>query len=101
MVIDRYGGLDKYLADAGAEEVAREHYGVLFQWTHNLGRGATFHIELDRNDDGTYEELIAAAAPADSASRGTSPGPSPGPPRPRPACASRGPTSAASPTPAT
>jgi hypothetical protein len=41
------------------------------QWTHNLGRGATFRIELDRNDDGTYEELIAAAAPADSASRGT------------------------------
>ena len=34
------------------------------QWAHNLGAGETFRIELDRNDDGTYEELIAAAAPA-------------------------------------
>jgi hypothetical protein len=40
------------------------------QWTHNLGVGETFRIELDRNDDGNYEELIAAAAPADGASKG-------------------------------
>jgi len=41
------------------------------QWVHNIERGSTFRIELDRNDDGTYEELIAAAAPADNALRGT------------------------------
>ena len=35
------------------------------QWTHNLGHRATFRIELDRDDDGDFEELIAAAAPAD------------------------------------
>jgi hypothetical protein len=35
------------------------------QWTHNLGHRAAFRIELDRDDDGDYEELIAAAAPAD------------------------------------
>ena len=40
------------------------------QWTHNLGRDETFRIELDRDDDGTYEELIAGAAPSDGASRG-------------------------------
>src|SRR4029453_5829791 len=34
------------------------------QWAHSLGAGETFRSELDRNDDGTYEELIAAAAPA-------------------------------------
>jgi len=37
------------------------------QWTHSLGSDATFRIELDRNDDGDYEELIAAAAPVDAA----------------------------------
>jgi hypothetical protein len=40
------------------------------KWTHSLGLGATFRIELDRDDDGNYEELIAADAPADSATRG-------------------------------
>ena len=41
------------------------------QWTHNLGADATFRIELDRDDDGDYEELIAAAAPVDSATKGS------------------------------
>ena len=41
------------------------------EWTHNLGLSATFRIELDRDDDGNYEELIAAAAPADSATKGS------------------------------
>jgi hypothetical protein len=41
------------------------------QWTHNLGHRATFRIELDRDDDGNYEELIAAAAPVDSATKGS------------------------------
>ena len=41
------------------------------QWTHNLGADATFRIELDRDDDGNYEELIAAAAPVDSATKGS------------------------------
>jgi hypothetical protein len=36
------------------------------KWTHNLGHRATFRIELDRDDDGDYEELIAAAAQSDS-----------------------------------
>jgi len=40
------------------------------QWAHNLGAGETFRIELDRNNDGTYEELIAAAAPG-GATRGS------------------------------
>jgi hypothetical protein len=40
------------------------------QWTHNLGGDQTFRIEPDRNDDGNYEDLIAADAPADSATRG-------------------------------
>jgi hypothetical protein len=37
---------------------------------HSLGLRATFRIELDREDDGTYEELIAADAPADSVTGG-------------------------------
>jgi len=37
---------------------------------HNLEAGETFRIEFDRNDDGTYEEQIAAAAPA-GATRGS------------------------------
>jgi hypothetical protein len=41
------------------------------QWTHNLGADATFRIELDRDDDGEYEELIAAAAPVDHAGKGS------------------------------
>jgi hypothetical protein len=41
------------------------------RWTHNLGVNASFRIKLDRNDDGEYEELIAAAAPADSATSGS------------------------------
>jgi hypothetical protein len=41
------------------------------QWTHNLGRNSTFRIELDRDDDGVYEELIAAHADVDSATRGS------------------------------
>jgi hypothetical protein len=40
------------------------------KWTHNLGWRATFRIELDRDDDGTYEELIAAAAPATTTQTG-------------------------------
>jgi hypothetical protein len=40
------------------------------RWTHDVGADATFRIELDRNDDGTFEELIAADAPADSATTG-------------------------------
>lgn len=69
------------------------------QWTHNVGAGETFRIELDRNNDGTYEELIAAAAPALLGA--ASPGPSLARPRPRPACASRGPMTFQSLTPAT
>jgi hypothetical protein len=41
------------------------------QWTHNLGADETSRIELDRDDDGTYEERIAAAARADNSTRGT------------------------------
>lgn len=41
------------------------------QWTHNLGPDASFRIELDRTDDGTYETLIASAAPAVSATKGS------------------------------
>jgi hypothetical protein len=37
------------------------------QWTHGVGGGQTFRIELDRDNDGDYEELIAAAAPAGAA----------------------------------
>jgi hypothetical protein len=40
------------------------------QWTHNLGLAATFRIELDRDDDGVYEELIAAHADVESDTRG-------------------------------
>jgi hypothetical protein len=40
------------------------------KWTHNLGLGATFLIELDRNNDGNYEEQIAAATPSDDAAHG-------------------------------
>jgi len=40
------------------------------QWTHTLGAGKTFRIELDRDDDGNYEELVAAAAPG-GATRGS------------------------------
>jgi len=41
------------------------------QWTHNLSLSSTFRIELDRNNDGVYEELIAAAAPATAAKKGS------------------------------
>jgi hypothetical protein len=41
------------------------------QWTHTLGIDSTFRIKLDRNDDGEYEELIAAAAPASSGDTGS------------------------------
>jgi len=41
------------------------------KWTHNLGLSATFRIELDRDNDGSYEELIAAAAPASSTTKGS------------------------------
>ena len=41
------------------------------KWTHNLGLGATFRIELDRDDDGSYEELIADAVTVDNAMRGS------------------------------
>jgi hypothetical protein len=41
------------------------------QWTHNLGLAATFRIELDRDDNGNYEELIAAHADVDNATRGS------------------------------
>jgi len=41
------------------------------QWTHNLGADATFRIELDRDDDGNYEEVIAAAPHVDSATKGS------------------------------
>jgi len=40
-------------------------------WTHNLGARSRFRIELDRNNDGTFEELIAAAAPASDATHGS------------------------------
>jgi hypothetical protein len=39
-------------------------------WTHSLGVNTTFRIELDRHDDGNYEERIAAEAPVDSPTRG-------------------------------
>ena len=35
------------------------------------GLNSAFRIELDRDDDGDYEELIAAAAPVDSATKGS------------------------------
>jgi hypothetical protein len=41
------------------------------QWTHTLGANATFRIELDRDNDGDYEELIAADAVAISPTRGS------------------------------
>jgi len=41
------------------------------QWTHNLGPDATFRIELDRDGDGNYEELIADDAPVDSGTNGS------------------------------
>jgi hypothetical protein len=40
------------------------------RWTHDVGADSTFRIELDRNDDGSYEELIAANAPANSPTSG-------------------------------
>jgi hypothetical protein len=40
------------------------------RWTHNLGLKSRFRIELDRNDDGTFEELIAAAVPAGNPTNG-------------------------------
>jgi hypothetical protein len=40
------------------------------KWTHTLGADATFKIELDRDDDGDFEELIASAAPVDNATKG-------------------------------
>jgi hypothetical protein len=43
----------------------------VIQWTHNLGIEATFRIKLDRDDDGEYEELIAAAIPASSEDTGS------------------------------
>jgi hypothetical protein len=39
-------------------------------WAHDLGLDSTFRIELDRNDDGNFEELIAPDAPADGATSG-------------------------------
>jgi hypothetical protein len=39
------------------------------QWTQSLGRAAKFRVELDRDNDGSYEKLMAAAAPVDSAIR--------------------------------
>jgi hypothetical protein len=72
------------------------------QWTHNLGADATFRIELDRDDDGTFEELIAAEEHLLTAPRGAaSPGASRARVLARPACASRGRTIFQSPTPAT
>ena len=41
------------------------------KWTHNLSLNSTFRIEFDRDNNGTYEELIAAAAPASSATKGS------------------------------
>jgi hypothetical protein len=41
------------------------------QWTHDLGPDASFRIELDRDDDGDFEELIAAQAHAANATRGS------------------------------
>jgi hypothetical protein len=40
------------------------------KWTHALGPHATFRVDLDRDDDGDYEELIAAEVPVDDAGRG-------------------------------
>ena len=40
------------------------------EWSHNLGLQSAFKIELDRDDDGSYDEVIAAAAPADGARSG-------------------------------
>jgi hypothetical protein len=41
------------------------------EWAHNLGLQSAFRVELDRDDDGGYEELIAAAAPADGSRSGS------------------------------
>ena len=40
------------------------------RWTHNLGLSGSFRIDVDRDNDGSYEELIAAGAPASSATKG-------------------------------
>ena len=52
------------------------------RWTHNLGLHATFRIELDRDDDGEFEELIAAAAPTTNATRASFAWTVTGPPTP-------------------
>ena len=41
------------------------------QWTHTLGADATFRMELDRDDDGEYEELIAAETAVDNPGKGS------------------------------
>jgi hypothetical protein len=66
------------IAGSGAVKVDSPNTDVKWQvgslqtveWTHNLGVQSAFRIELDRDDDGGYEELIAAAAPADGARSG-------------------------------
>jgi hypothetical protein len=52
------------------------------RWTHTLGPDATFRVDLDRNGDGSYEEVIAAAAPASSPTKGRSAWTVTGPPSP-------------------
>jgi len=41
------------------------------QWRHNLGPAARVRIELDRQDDGVFEELIAASAPSTTGTAGS------------------------------
>ncbi len=43
---------------------------ALVAWSHNLGLSETFKLELDRDGDDTFEELIADAAPAVGATSG-------------------------------
>jgi hypothetical protein len=57
------------------------------QRTHNLADRATFRIELDRDDNGDYEELIAASAP--DGTRGSFAWTVTGPAAAAPACVSR------------
>jgi hypothetical protein len=65
-------------------------------WRHTLGERATSRIELDRDDDGDSEELIAAEAPSDAKSSFSWSSLDRG--QVRPASASRGRTSFQSPT---
>ena len=78
---DDFGVFAKRLAFDGAESITvvspntnvkwRVGSPQKIQWTHTIGANASFRIELDRDDDGDFEELIAAHAHATNATRGS------------------------------